>query len=434
MKKLIFLLSLFLALGINTYAQNITRLEYSIDGFVAEGNGTALDVPGNAPDLNSTFNIDVTGLEPGNHTIYFRAMNDQGVWSFAAERSFYIPEPPITDGIVAMEYTMDDFKKEGDGQALALNENTNALDSTLVFDVSKMEPGLHNIYMRAKNKMGVWSFPVDRSFVVSRPDTTKVEKIVYRIYNDNYESAWMTSDVMPTRKQVDSALMVSTSGLDLDQNYSMEFYARNNKGVRGFSAFLNNVDLMQNSSPVSLMDTLRLMMNFNENLSVSMDSLFDDANLMQGDSLIYQIVAANPIDLLDFTKWSTARVLSLMPAESNVGEYSFRLKAMDLSGESDSLMVALDVMNPTGIENNKTVKDQFLIYPNPVIDVLTIRINSAIGSGYHLSLFNISGQLMTAGSVSDKEYHMNLSGYSQGVYFILIQNKDLQIRKTIVHQ
>ena len=186
MRKYIFLLSLFWAFTTIVSAQNINQLEYSIDGFVAEGKGTAIEIPGNSAELESEFNIDISGLEPGNHIIYFRARNDEGVWSFAGERSFYISEPPITEGIVAMEYSIDKMVKQGDGEFITLQNGTNNLDSTLTFDVDELAPGIHNIYMRAKNKLDVWSLPAERSFVIPEPDTAKIENIYYRIYNDEF--------------------------------------------------------------------------------------------------------------------------------------------------------------------------------------------------------------------------------------------------------
>jgi hypothetical protein len=223
MKKYIFLFVLFWAATISISAQNITRLEYSIDGFVAEGNGITLEVPGDTYELDTDFNIDISGLEPGIHTIHFRAMNENGVWSFAAERSFYIPEEPVTEGIVEMEYSIDEMVKEGDGNLITLQNGSNHLDSTILLDISGLEPGIHNIYMRAKNKLGIWSLPAQRSFVISEPDTAKIENIYYRLYNDDFESTWMTASVDPARKNVDSTIMLSVAALDLNENYTVEF-------------------------------------------------------------------------------------------------------------------------------------------------------------------------------------------------------------------
>jgi hypothetical protein len=431
MKKYIFLLSLFWAISVSTSAQNITRLEYSIDGFVAEGNGTALEIPGDTNELDTELNIDISGLESGIHTIHFRAMNENGVWSFAAERSFYIPEEPVTDGIVAVEYSIDEAVKEGDGNLIALSNSTNHLDSIFQLDISEFEPGIHNIYMRAKNKMGVWSLPAERTFVITESDTTKIENIYYRFYNDDSESTWMTASVDPARENVDSTIMLSIAALDLSENYTVELYAQNSKGVRGYSVFLEDLSLRQNNAPESLKEMLDLSMSVNQNLEISMDSLFQDADLAFGDSLAYMISISDNPDIFDFASWNYPGILSLTPAAGQNGNYTFWLKANDLALETDSIQVVLAVTGSTGIDD-QPAETRFIIYPNPARDYLTIRRDDYLHNSYLLRLFNATGQLFIKKQVSESEHRLNLSEYPGGVYFIVLQNDEFTVRKSVV--
>lgn len=431
MNKYIFLLSLFWIFNTMISAQNITRLEYSIDGFVAEGNGTALEIPGDTNELDTELNIDISGLESGIHTIHFRAMNENGVWSFAAKRSFYIPEEPVTDGIVAVEYSIDEALKEGDGNLIALQNGTNLLDSTFKFDISNLEPGIHNIYMRAKNKMGVWSLPAERTFVITESDTTKIENIYYRLYNDDSESTWMTASVDPARENVDSTIMLSIAALDLSENYTVELYAQNTKGVRGYSVFLEDLSLRQNNAPESLKETLELSMSVNQNLEISMDSLFQDADLAFGDSLVYMISNSDNPDIFDFASWNSPGILSLTPASEQNGNYTFWLKANDLALETDSIQVVLAVTGSTGIDD-QPAETRFIIYPNPARDYLTIRRDDYLQNSYLLRLFNATGQLFIKKQVSESEHQLNLSEYPGGVYFIVLQNDEFTVRKSVV--
>lgn len=431
MNKYIFLLSLFWTFASMIFAQNITRLEYSIDGFVAEGNGTALEIPGNSTELDTEFQIDISGLEPGNHTIHFRAMNEDGVWSFSAERSFYVTEPPITEGIVAVEYSIDEMVKEGDGNLIALHSGTNQLDTTLQFDISGLDPGTHNIYMRAKNKLGIWSMPAQGSFVIAEPDTARIENIYYRIYNDEFESVWMTASVDPARRNVDSTIMASVAGLDLDNNYTLEFYAENNLGVRGFSAYLSNIDLMMNHPPERTKDAVELFMSVNQVLELSMDSLFNDEDLNFGDSLVYEITNADNTDLMDFADWETGSLLSLSPVSGYLGNYMFWLKTTDLAGESDSVQVMLTVTGATGVEDMISDK-RFRVYPNPASDYVNIKMVNGHSSGYKIMLYSTTGKLQYSKNVEDSEYTLSLNKYHGGIYFIVLQNSEFMIRKKLI--
>jgi len=432
MNKYIFLLSLFWTFTTLVSAQNITRLEYSIDGFVAEGKGTALEIPDNTTEMDTEIKIDISGLEPGNHTIHFRAMNENGVWSFAAERSFYIPEPPITEGIVAVEYSFDTMVKEGDGNLIMLQNGTNQLDSTIQFDIASLDPGIHNIYMRAKNKLGVWSMPAQRSFIIAEPDTAKIENIYYRIYNDNFESVWMTASVDPTRKNVDSTIMASVTGFDPDKNYTLEFYAENNTGVRGFSAYLSNIKLMMNHPPERTREIVELSMSANQVLKLSMDSLFTDQDLNFGDSLVYALIDSYNPDLLEFTNWELGSLLSFAPISGNSGSYNFWLKSTDLASESDSVQVMLTVITATGIE--ELISDNgFLIYPNPAKDYVKIKTDGYNLNGYKLHLISSTGVLLSSIHVNANEYILNLEKYSKGLYYIVLKGDDFTIRKKLVH-
>lgn len=411
-------------------AQNITRLEYSIDGFLAEGKGTAIDIPGKSKELDDAFSIDISGLEPGIHTIHVRAMNEEGVWSFAAKQSFYVPEPPVNPEIATVEYSINEMVKEDEGEMITLQNGSNELDSTLLFDVAALEPGIHNIYMRAKNEWGVWSLPVAKSFVISEPDTTKIENIFYRFYNDDFESTWMTASVDPERKNVDSTIMASVSELNLDDNYTIEFYAQNSMGVRGFSAYLSNVDLMMNHSPQRTKNMLELSVATNQIMELSMDSLFNDEDLNLGDSLVYAITGADNPDLLDFASWENGSQLSFSPVSGYSGNYSFWLKTEDLAGESDSVEVMLTVSTATGIEDVAADKG-FWVYPNPADDYVHIQtVND--WSDYKLELYSSSGKLALSKNIEDSKYTLKLNEYPQGIYFMVLQNSDFMIRKKLI--
>ncbi len=434
MKKYIFLLSLFWAIATLVSAQNISRLEYSIDGFVAEGKGTPLEISGNETEINSMFDIDISGLEPGIHTILFRSMNENGIWSFPAERTFYIPEPPITEGIVAIEYSIDKILKEGSGEQLKVDKATNWLDSSFVFDIAGLEAGTHNIYFRAKNKFGKWSMPANRAFVVVKPDTVKVEKIYYRFYNDGYQSSWMMAEVDPARKNLDSTIATSVTGLDLGEQYTIELFAKNSMGVRGFSTFLSPVDLQMNNAPISLRDSLTVNIMVNELKGISMDSLFNDQDLAFGDHLAYSISNPENPELMAFSKWVTPSIINFSPDNNQNGKYQFWLTASDVAWEKDSIKVILTVSGTTGIESQSWDK-RITVYPNPATNYTTIKVNSYnLINGYLLKLYNSTGQLLKTEFVTANDHRLNLDGLTKGLYFLLMESNDFRVRKKILHE
>jgi hypothetical protein len=434
MKKYIFLLFLFWAMATLVSAQNITRLEYNIDGFVAEGKGTMVEITGNEMELDSSFDIDISGLEPGIHTIHFRSMNENGVWSFPAERTFYVTEPPITDGIVAIEYSIDKVLKEGSGTLITFNKATNQIDSSMVFDIANLKAGTHNIYFRAQNKLGEWSLPANRTFVVVEPDTIKIEKIFYRFFNDDYQGIWMALDVEPAQKQIDSTVAASVLNMELGKQYTIELYAKNNLGVRGYSTYFSPVDLRMNNSPESMRDSLSLEIMANQVKGVSMDSLFTDLDLNFGDKLVYSISDSENNDLSVFSDWETPSLLKFSPHNDHQGQYNFWITATDAAWEKDSIKVMLTVTGTTGIEANSE-DNPFTVYPNPAGNYTTVRVNSSsLLNGYNLKLYNSTGQLLKTEFVNTQEHRLQLNKLTKGMYIVVLQNSEFMARKKIIHE
>jgi hypothetical protein len=225
--------------------------------------------------------------------------------------------------------------------------------------------------------------------------------------------------------------MLSIAALDLSENYTVELYAQNSKGVRGYSVFLEDLSLRQNNAPESLKEMLDLSMSVNQNLEISMDSLFQDADLAFGDSLAYMISISDNPDIFDFASWNYPGILSLTPAAGQNGNYTFWLKANDLALETDSIQVVLAVTGSTGIDD-QPAETRFIIYPNPARDYLTIRRDDYLHNSYLLRLFNATGQLFIKKQVSESEHRLNLSEYPGGVYFIVLQNDEFTVRKSVV--
>jgi hypothetical protein len=201
--------------------------------------------------------------------------------------------------------------------------------------------------------------------------------------------------------------------------------------VRGYSVFLEDLSLRQNNAPESMKETLELSMSVNQNLDISMDSLFQDADLAFGDSLVYMISASDNPDIFDFASWDTPGVLTLTPAAGQNGNYTFWLKTNDLALETDSIQVALTVTSSTGIDE-QLAETKFSIYPNPARDYLTIKRNDYSEKEYSLRLFNTTGQLFIKKQITESEHQLDLREYSGGVYFIVLQNDEFTVRKTVV--
>ena len=78
------------------------------------------------------------------------------------------------------------------------------------------------------------------------------------------------------------------------------------------------------------------------------------------------------------------------------------------------------------------------IYPNPVLDKLTIEINAEIKKGTSISILNMQGQYIYQNTINDNvsEYRseIDMSNYARGVYMLKVEDENASIQKRIIVQ
>ena len=399
------------------YSQKIDKIAYSLDAFEKENEGIVIDVNSDKSHLDTLLKLPVSDLSPGIHNLYIRSLNSDGVWSFPVKQTFYIPEKILPKNLVAIEYSINTVEKEGEGIPLPLNEYKSVIDTNYLIDIKGLQPGINEVYFRTKNDLGIWSFPVKSSFYISEPDTTHVVSIKYRVYNDYYDSEWITSVVNPSRKEVDTVLHVSTNDLEIDSSYTLEVFAVNNKELRGYSVFTNAFTLRANNAPMALHNILEVQMMAADSIFFNMDTLFNDIDIPVGDSLMYKLV--KDVDIVPhFLNWDSIHKLSVKPLYGDAGSYTFWIKATDKAGVSDSLQVNLTVEEVVGIGTN-TYSQAFKVYPNPTQSKLTISIEKD-ADNFTYKLFSLQGRILLSGNSEVNEKTLELRHLPKGMYYLQV--------------
>ena len=106
MKRLSLLITMML-IGI-LKGQNISYLEYYFDTDPGRGSANEIVITP-APAIDVTYTVDISSLENGFHTLFIRATDDSGHWTFVRQNHFYkdrIPVDPFPD-IVQLEHFID---------------------------------------------------------------------------------------------------------------------------------------------------------------------------------------------------------------------------------------------------------------------------------------------------------------------------------------
>lgn len=165
---------------------NIIGAEYFFDIDPGNGNGvflqaadSAFDSPEESVDLSG---IDTSFLTIGNHTIYVRFKNADGVWGIARP----ISGDPLFDSpynfcitgekwIAAAEYFIDVDPGKGNGTPVSAEDgNFDEAEEKLELpgiDISYLSAGLHTLYLRVQDNEGTWGVVRQVSFEIYEPFT-----------------------------------------------------------------------------------------------------------------------------------------------------------------------------------------------------------------------------------------------------------------------
>lgn len=145
-------------------ASTVSRIEYFIDSDPGYGNGTAVSfTPGTSVD-NLMFNIPLTTVSEGLHTLYIRVKDSNNKWSVIQSTIFV--NIPATPNIIKVEYYIDTDPGLGNGVNVPLTPATTITDLNFTIDVSTLTEGAHKLFVRAKNAKERWSSVRSETFAV----------------------------------------------------------------------------------------------------------------------------------------------------------------------------------------------------------------------------------------------------------------------------
>lgn len=171
-----------------TMADDITDLEYFFDIDPGFGLGTQIPV---VDDIitNTTFDIDISGLSPGYHKVYFRSKDENDRWTLNYVQNLVkVVEDPIapSTNVIAMEYFFDTDPGFGNGISIPLISDT-ITNTVFDIDVSGLDAGYHKVYIRTKNESEVWNLSYIHNIVkvIEEPFEALPELLTLEYYFDN---------------------------------------------------------------------------------------------------------------------------------------------------------------------------------------------------------------------------------------------------------
>ena len=206
--------------------------EYFLDSDPGEGNGNSIS--GTFTELNSRISqvLSTSSLTNGNHKMYVRFKNKNGVWGNPVQKLISVTDPTIDNGvhyagfkIKASEFFLNSDPGEGNGTDVPATDGTANQASekmSLTNSTSDITEGINTLYYRVKNENGEWSNSVGKIVSILppqiQPSKTKVNTVVsaeYFIDSDPGENNGFSFDPMATNTVKKFADTLNTSSLSI---------------------------------------------------------------------------------------------------------------------------------------------------------------------------------------------------------------------------
>ncbi|MBL7870281.1 MAG: gliding motility-associated C-terminal domain-containing protein [Cyclobacteriaceae bacterium] len=172
---------------------SINRIEYFFDTDPGFGNGSAIPIS-SAIDLTKDFQLPISTIAEGIHTIYYRAKSNNGLWSTLLARPVFVQsnaQTSSTPSLKRIEYFFD--ADPGIGNGIQISTSGSTSDQSLVINLATINSGFHILYVRSEDIQGRWSQPVPKPFFVGKSGSNIVAleyyyvdgtgKSIIKIYN-----------------------------------------------------------------------------------------------------------------------------------------------------------------------------------------------------------------------------------------------------------
>ncbi|MBC8884258.1 T9SS type A sorting domain-containing protein [Flavobacterium piscinae] len=103
-------------------------------------------------------------------------------------------------------------------------------------------------------------------------------------------------------------------------------------------------------------------------------------------------------------------------------------QSVSSQGGEDSYLLSL---TETSLNTASFEKNDFLIYPNPVIFELTIQ---SVFNNYHYKVYTADGKLVKQGTFDETTNSIDVSTLTSGLYFIHFESDGYQTTHKIIKQ
>lgn len=210
---------------------SLTYVEYFFDHDPGRGNGTAVAITPQ-PTMDLDIQVDVSGLEPGFHRVFFRALDAAGMWSGVHGRTFFketIDQLSVVN-IRRLEYFFDVDPGVGNGIAIPIAQSP-LINKNHLIDLTGLSDGFHSFKVRALDAKGAWSMIRSRQFFMDKqfnPGGYSITQLEYQIDADVPQPVYIAPSA-----HIDQDFFIDLSAVATGF-HQLSVWAYDQRGVRTF--------------------------------------------------------------------------------------------------------------------------------------------------------------------------------------------------------
>ncbi|GAB4372150.1 MAG: hypothetical protein Kow0042_15330 [Calditrichia bacterium] len=327
--KNIFLILFFLLLNA-VYAQNIVYLEYFFDTDPGAGNGNSISITP-APTIEVNYNVDISALDNGFHTLFIRAQDEYGNWTFVHQNHFFkdrIPVDPLLN-IVRLEYFLDVDPGAGNATNVPITQGS-TIEEDFTVDLTGVNSGLHVLFVRVQDEIGNWSFINQKPFTKENilTELPNITGIAYFFTKGNFFSDTTLVMNFTPDDTVGVTFIADLSALTIDSTYNIHVYVIDENGLQSF-AYAHEVTVVPTGieEPDRYPKKYALSQNFPNPFNPVTQIKFSIPKTSRVTLTVYNALGQKVVDILDKEfkpgfydiKWSGAGFAS--------GIYFYRLRS-----------------------------------------------------------------------------------------------------------
>ncbi len=319
---------------------NLAAAEYFFGVDPGVGNGTALAVPANTGDVNTTFAIPLANLPAGFHTITLRAKDTDGTWGLHSTANFYISDfsPSVAPkDIVSLEYWFDTDPGIGNATAITLSPSQ-LVNQVIPIPLNELSVGFHKIGIRVKNEDGTWSFYDQKLFYINEEYIVSPLSEAEFLFDAEFGFGTGTSAVLtPTGNPDEFTVEIPTDLINCGV-HDLSLSVKNSEGKYSLYKIAGNIDVYDDLPPTIVAQDITVQLDNSGTASITVEDVdngtYDDCQLA---SLV-----------LDITEFSCA----------NLGENTVTLTATDAEGKvstGTAIVTVEDIIAPSVFVQNISV-------------------------------------------------------------------------------